>query len=83
MSPGERLRRLRVERGLTMADVEEYADRLARKNRNAAYAISTGRLSQIETSKSIPSIHKLGTLSLTYRVPCIDLLKIYGIKTKG
>ena len=66
-----------------MVEVAEFSEKLARKTRQASYLISTGRLSQIETSSSAPGIYKLGTLSLVYHIPFVEWLKVYGIKAKN
>lgn len=81
-SPGVRLRRIREKRKLTLMEVERFTGKLARETKQPACLISAGRLSQIETTRSVPSIHKLGALSLVYQLPCVDLLKIYGVKAK-
>jgi len=55
-SASSKLRNVREKLGLTMGDVEEASQRLARKYNNEAYLITPGRLSDFETKGAIPSI---------------------------
>lgn len=80
---GRQLRRVREERGLTLKDVEEFSAKLAQRKKNPSFLISAGRLSQMETRGSLPSLYKLATLSEAYRISCLDLLRMYGIKVRG
>ncbi len=77
---GEQLREIREKRNLTMKDVEEQSRRIAEARRNIAYLITSGRLSQIENSNSLPSVYKFASLSEVYQVPYVELLRKYGIE---
>ena len=77
---GEQLREIREKRNLTMKDVEEQSRRIAEARRNIAYLITSGRLSQIENSNSLPSVYKFASLSEVYQVPYVELLRNYGIE---
>ncbi len=79
--PGYHLRRMREERCLTLAQVENQSRRIAEREENEEYKFTAGRLCQIETGKSLPSIYKFASLSEIYRTPYGQLLRIYGIKT--
>jgi transcriptional regulator with XRE-family HTH domain len=79
LSPGESLRKVREQLGLTIRDVEGASSMIARKYGNHSFAISLSRLSDIETKGVVPGIHKLYALSVIYRRDFYDLLKLYGI----
>ena len=83
MSPGETLRKLREQLGLTIRDVEAASQRLADKYPNPAFAISLSRLSDIETKDIIPSLHKLYALAVIYRRDIYELMKLYGIDVEN
>lgn len=81
---GERLREMREKCGLTMREVETQSRQIAEAHQNSEYLITTGRLSQIENSDSVPSVYKFASLSEIYRVPLRELLQIYGVEpTEG
>ena len=67
--PGQCLRQIRGEHGLTLKDVEEQSQRLAEEMQTMDYLITAGRLSQVENSNSLPSLYKLATLSFIYKLP--------------
>ena len=76
----ERMREIREKRGLTMKDVEAQSRRIAESRQHCEYLITTGRLSQIENSDSLPSVYKFASLSEVYQVPYVELLRNYGIE---
>ncbi|MBV8205498.1 MAG: helix-turn-helix transcriptional regulator [Acidobacteria bacterium] len=78
-SPGEQLRKLREGLGLSMRDVEMASEKLAGRYGESEYLIPISRLSSIETGSSIPSIHRLYALSVTYHVDIRALLLLYEI----
>lgn len=79
MTTAERLKEMRNRLGLSMREVDETSRRIAEAQGNSEYIISTAWLTQIENSDSTPSIYKLFTLSIIYRVRFTDLLNMYGI----
>lgn len=79
MTTADRLKELRNRLGLSMREVDETSRRIAEAQGNNEYVISTAWLTQIENSDSTPSIYKLFTLSIVYRVKFTDLLSLYGI----
>lgn len=79
MPPSEIVKRLRLRLGLTTRDIAEGSARIAAANNNPEFHISNAWLSQIENSDSVPSIFKLYSLSVLYRLPIGDVLKLYGI----
>jgi transcriptional regulator with XRE-family HTH domain len=79
MSAGHSLRSLRERLGLTMRDVEEASVRIAERHSNDDYAVVPSRLSDIETKGTVPSMHRLYSLSVIYRCDFRELLALYGI----
>jgi transcriptional regulator with XRE-family HTH domain len=79
VGPGNRLRILREQLGLTLRDVENSSVRVAEKYRNEEYAIPLSRLSEIETKALVPSLYRLYSLAIIYRLDFHDLLSWYGV----
>ncbi|MGB9104200.1 MAG: helix-turn-helix transcriptional regulator [Terriglobales bacterium] len=79
MNAGQRLKAARDKLGLTIRDVEAASVRLAAKHKSEDYNIPLSRLSDIETKGIIPSIFRLYTLSVIYRVSFEELLSWYGV----
>jgi len=77
--PGEQLRELRLQRGLTMRDVQEVTQRLAKQRRNRRLAMNPSRLSDLENEKVTPNVYRLYALSVAYRCPMRRLLSFYGL----
>jgi transcriptional regulator with XRE-family HTH domain len=76
---GQRLKALRVTLGITTRDVQDYSRIIARTQKNQSYYISHSSLIDIENSSRTPSVFKLFTLSVVYRINFVDLLLFYGI----
>jgi transcriptional regulator with XRE-family HTH domain len=74
---GNRLQRFRKRLGLTTRQVAELSRAVAERQSSEDYYISHARLVQVEGGGSIPSIHKLFTLSAIYGVPMLELLSTY------
>lgn len=74
------MRRLREALDLTLKEVEARSRRIALSRGQKEFILTAGRLSQVETSNSTPSIYKLASLSQIYQTPYADLLRIYGIE---
>lgn len=79
MRPGQRLKELRNRLGITTRDVEEQSRGIAEEEGNEEFYISNPWLTQIENKDSVPSIYKLYSLSIAYRVSFTDLFLLYGI----
>ena len=79
---GRRLRDLRERLGLTLRSVEEASDRLAVAYSNIEFSIPPSRLSDIETKGVLPSLYRLQSLALIYRVQWEEVLGWYGIDVK-
>ena len=78
MIPSDELKNIRVRLGLSIRDVEEFAQKIAVREENNEYRISNAFLSQIENGESTPSIFKLISLSAIYGTKYTDLLRIFG-----
>ncbi len=79
MRPGERLREVRERLGITTREVEEHSRKIAEAERNEDFYISNAWLTQIENKTSVPSIYKLYSLSVIYRVDFLKLLSMFGV----
>lgn len=77
---GRGLRKIREKLGLTLEEVEKQSRRIAEARQNPVYLLSAGRLCQVEHSDSAPSVYKFASLSVIYRTPYAELLRIYGIE---
>ncbi|MGB7173206.1 MAG: helix-turn-helix transcriptional regulator [Candidatus Acidiferrales bacterium] len=79
MRAGERLKNLRNRLGITTRDVEDFSRKIAQDEGNDDFQISNAWLTQIENTDSIPSIHKLFSLSIIYRTSFNELLSLFGV----
>ena len=79
MRAGEQLKELRNRLGVTTREVEEYSRKIAEAETNDEFYVSNAWLTQIENKISIPSIYKLYSLSIIYRIKFTDLLMLYGV----
>jgi transcriptional regulator with XRE-family HTH domain len=80
VSGWENLRVVREKLGLTMRDVENASERIARRRNNEEFLIPISRLSDFETKGVIPSIYRLYTLAAIYRRDFGELLSWYGVE---
>lgn len=76
---GFRLKQIRERLGLTLRQVEEASLEIADTERNSEYVVSTARLNQIENDGSLPSIYKLNSLAVIYRLSIEEMMGSYGI----
>ncbi|MFB3915665.1 MAG: helix-turn-helix domain-containing protein [Terriglobales bacterium] len=81
LKPGQRLRAVREEHGLTIRDVENASIRIASNHKNEEFAIPLSRLSDIETKGILPSIFRLYSLSVIYRRDIREFMAWYGVDT--
>jgi hypothetical protein len=79
MRPGDHLRELRRRLGVSTRAVEELSRKIAVDRGNDEFYISNAWLTQLENKDSVPSIHKLFSLSVIYRSKIADLLAIFDI----
>lgn len=76
---GEQLRELRNRLGVTTREVEEFSRAIADDCQNEEFYISNAWLTQLENKTSLPSIYKLYSLSVIYRVRFSELLVLFGV----
>lgn len=79
LTPGQRLRALRDEFGLTIREVENSSIRIAAKHQNDDFIIPLSRLSDIETKGIVPSVFRMYSLAVIYRRDIRDFLAWYGV----
>jgi len=76
---GQRLKNLRATLGITTREVQDFSSQLARAEGKREYYISHSTLTCIENLGLTPSIHKLYSLSVIYRINYEDLLLTFGV----
>lgn len=82
MEPCRWIRALREERLIKSSDIERITRTVADAKQNTDFYVSHSTLADIEAG-SIPSIHKLFSLAVCFRVPLKDLLLPFGIDSDG
>ena len=75
----QRLKTLRSGRNITVREVEHASRRIAEVKGDRRFCISNGWLAQLENGASEPSICKLFSLSVIYRVNFLDLVRLYNV----
>jgi transcriptional regulator with XRE-family HTH domain len=75
--PGDRLRKIRSQLGMTAREVEELSRTIALQQGNEEFTISHGRIIQVENDESTPSIYKLFSLSAIYGMTLTDMLRLF------
>lgn len=66
-----------------MRDVENNSVRIAEKHKNEEYIVPVSRLSDIETKSVLPSMYRIYSLAVIYRLDVHELLSWYGIDLQG
>ncbi|HXN00011.1 MAG TPA: helix-turn-helix transcriptional regulator [Candidatus Dormibacteraeota bacterium] len=79
LSLAGQLRELRSRIGITTREVAEQSQKIAEAENNPEFYISNAWLTQLENTDSIPSVFKLFSLSVIYRVKFTGLLLLFGI----
>ncbi|MCU1243817.1 MAG: hypothetical protein JWO71_4543 [Candidatus Acidoferrum typicum] len=80
VSPGERLKHVRAQLGITTREVAVFSKLIAEAEGNNEFLISGPWLTQIENEKtSLPSIYKLFTLASIYGLSYSSLVALYGV----
>lgn len=79
MPDGHKLKTLRNRRNITVREVEQASRRIAGVKGDKRFCISNGWLAQLENGASEPSICKLFSLSVIYRVNFLDLVRLYNV----
>src|ERR1700678_4732095 len=76
---GEYLKQTRNRLGITTREVEEVSRKVGLESGSEEFYISNAWLTQLENKSSVPSIYKLFTLSVLYRMNFTELLAIFGV----
>jgi transcriptional regulator with XRE-family HTH domain len=76
---GQKLKQVRERLGLTYREVEERSARLATVRGNEEFAIALSRLADIENKRTVPSLYRLYSLCVIYRLDYAEVLSWYGI----
>src|SRR5260370_38719348 len=79
LQPGAELRAIRRHLGISTRQVEKYSRQIADAEGSAKFYISNAWLSQIEGTGPVPSVQKLFSLSVIYRINFVELLSLFGI----
>jgi transcriptional regulator with XRE-family HTH domain len=83
ISPGERLKHVRAQLGITTREVAVFSRLIAEAESNSEFLVSGPWLTQIENEKSsLPSIYKLFTLASIYGLSYSNLLALYGVDVR-
>jgi len=77
--PGEKLRKIREKLKLTYRDVEQAGQELARRRGSAEFLIPLSRLADIENAGKVPSLFRLYTLCVVYRLDFQEVVQWYGV----
>jgi len=77
--PGEKLRKIRERLKLTYRDVEKASQELARRRGSTEFLIPLSRLADIENAGKVPSLFRLYTLCVVYRLDFYEVLHWYGV----
>jgi transcriptional regulator with XRE-family HTH domain len=77
--PGDHLREIRNRLGVTTREVEELSRKIAVESENEEFCISNAWLTQLENKNSAPSIYKLFSRSVIYRIKFTRMLALFGI----
>jgi transcriptional regulator with XRE-family HTH domain len=76
---GISLRQLRIDRGLTLRDVQQRSQRLAVKYREKRLIISPTRLVALEKTNAVPNLLRAWAMARIYGCGLRKLLKCFGL----
>lgn len=76
---GQRLKRARERLNLKFREVEEASKLIAKKRNNQEFVILLSRLSDIENEGTVPSLYRLFSLCVIYRLDLSEVLGWYGV----
>jgi transcriptional regulator with XRE-family HTH domain len=77
--PGKKLREARELLRLRYRDVEEASHKIAGLRNNPEFAIGLSRLADIENKGTVPTVYRLYSLCVIYRLDFDSVLRWYGI----
>lgn len=76
---GTKLRQLRIQRGLSLRDVQSQSRRLALKYQNTGLIVSPSRLNAVEKTNAVPNLLRAWALARIYKCGMGKLLKCFGL----
>lgn len=76
---GEKLRKIRERLKLTYRDVAQASQEVAQRRGSGEFLIPLSRLADIENNGKVPSLFRLYTLCVVYRLDFQEALRWYGI----
>jgi transcriptional regulator with XRE-family HTH domain len=79
MTPGQKLREARERLNLTLREIEAATLKIATIKKSDEYAINLSRMSDFETKGVVPSIFRLHSIAILYKIDILELLSWYGI----
>jgi transcriptional regulator with XRE-family HTH domain len=79
MDPGELVRKMREERAIRSSEIERISRSIAAAEGNPEFFISHATLANIESSNSHPSIYKLFSLAVCFKIPYEQILLAFGV----
>jgi transcriptional regulator with XRE-family HTH domain len=77
--PGQQLRAMREQLGLSIRDVSSRSALLAQKYGKSSYSLPPNRLWEIETGGVVPTIYRLYSFSIIYGRSIEELLRLCGV----
>jgi transcriptional regulator with XRE-family HTH domain len=80
MKSGKQLKEIRLRLGITTREVEEQSRIIAKAECSDEFYVSNGWLTQIENRDCTPTIFKLFSLAVIYRVKYHELLHLLGVR---
>jgi hypothetical protein len=80
---GLKLKRVRERLNLRFRDVEEASAKIAVRRGNDEFIVALSRLADIENKGTIPSLYRLYSLCVIYRLDLAQVLEWYGISLSG
>lgn len=81
MDSGQIIRKLRDERFLKLSDIERLSRSIADSRGNDQYYIAHATQLEIEAG-SVPSIYKLDSLAMIFKIPLPQILTVFGIDVR-
>ena len=79
MTAGQKLRSIRERLGLTIREVEAATIQIAKIKRSDEFAINLSRLSDFETKGVVPSVFRMYSLAVVYKIDFLEVVSWYGI----
>jgi transcriptional regulator with XRE-family HTH domain len=79
VTAGQRLRSIRERLGLTIRDVEAATLEIAKIKDSDEFAINLSRLSDFETKGVVPSVFRMYSLAIIYKIEFLEIVSWYGI----